>query len=182
MIAFSANDMKVAAVSMPSGVPAIVSFNGAPASLVVSGFGAEMSVNAQFMRSLGNAIYVYPFGDNVGKARLNITAFTNPCSGQAGDAGTLLAYYSSNKLSASDTPVSITMAGAVFSGYLMVLSISGDQSTGVIQGTLDFSVTGSQSSASRSTGGGAGAAAPAAIKETSAILWQPPTILGRVYA
>lgn len=182
MKAFSAGDMKVAAVSIPEGVPAVVAFDGAPASLVVTGFGAELSVNAQFMRSLGSVIYVYPFGDNVGKARLNITAFMNSCGGAGGNAGTLLQYYGSKKISKSSTPISVSMAGASFTGYLVAVSISGDQATGIIQGTLDFAVT-------DSAGGGGGELSKNVITlppplelvdAKDARNWQVPTLLGRI--
>lgn len=157
MNVFTAGDMKVAAVSIKSGVPAVVSLDGAPASVVVSGFGADLTVNAQFMRSLGSVIYVYPFGDNVGKVRVNFMAFMNPCGGAKG-LGVMLSYYNSKKLSKTSSLVSVSIAGASFSGYLIGLSAQGDQADGIIPCVLDFAVvdSGGGSDSGSSSGDSAG--------------------------
>lgn len=179
MNVFAASDMKVAAVSMPSGVPAIVAMDGIPSTVVVSGFGADLTVNAQFMRSLGSVIYVYPFGDNVGRVRVNFTTFMNSCGGQEKGLGSLLGYYNTRKLSKSSSVVGVTIAGASFSGYLVGFSAQGDQANGVIPCYLDLAVTGTDS-----TGASADASAGAAqagARVTLATRTVVPTLTRRVF-
>lgn len=97
--------------------PANVKIDGFPAALPVTGFILELHTNHQFLHSLDEFIYVFPFGDRIGELTITGLAFLGaPCGGDcppSSDPCGVFGYYLKKRLSkpAGFKPTQITIAG-----------------------------------------------------------------------
>jgi hypothetical protein len=77
--------------------------------------------NFQFLHTLGEDIFIYTFGDRIGKIQVAGLSFDNSCEAPDGQLGIeqVLRYYNTNRLANRRTPVKITIgAGTLLKGYL----------------------------------------------------------------
>lgn len=68
--------------------------------------------NYQFLHTLGNKIFVYAFGDRIGRIAIGGLAFFQKCDGDGGGQTgieSMLRYYRANKLSVRQEPILITV-------------------------------------------------------------------------
>jgi hypothetical protein len=99
--------------------PKTVNIDGFPGGIAITGFTLELHTNHQFLHSLNEFIYVFPFGDRIGE--LTITGLTFLGGGACGDCPDsensgpcgIFGYYLRKRLSKPEgfTPSKITLAG-----------------------------------------------------------------------
>ena len=154
MTIFGKNFGQVVGVEVDRGLPALLTVSDLPSnSIIVTGFGLGQDVNVQFLETLKNQIFVYVFGDKVGKAKLHGMLFWNSCK-NSGNSGVtaLVNYYNSKALSQTRTPVKIAFAGGssssqTISAYIIGFEItSEDPQKGYIFFTLSLITAPLQSS------------------------------------
>lgn len=71
--------------------------------------------NFQLMHALGGDAYLYVFGDRVGQTTLSGLAFETFCGEDKGTIGieNVVKFYNTNRLSARETPIKITIGGSL---------------------------------------------------------------------
>src|SRR5271165_5385492 len=80
---------------------------------IITRFTFSQAVNAQFLHTLGNAIYIYTFGDRIGQVTISGLSFANDCNGNgistsgAHGAVNMIQWYQTNRLSNRGSPVRI---------------------------------------------------------------------------
>jgi hypothetical protein len=107
------------------GVPGIISIEGfEPIASIIDSPSLEQSVNAQFMTSLEDATYVYVFGDKMGTATIQGTAFAARCG--AGEPNSnenglrdIVEYYNTRRASQDKRLISISFGPERISAFLM---------------------------------------------------------------
>ncbi len=107
------------------GSPAAVSISDFPGGMAVTGFLLELHTNHQFLHSLDEFIYVFPFGDRIGELTISgLTFLGKPCNGGGGDDDMcgIYGYYMKKRLSKPDgfKPSTITINGCspILLGFL----------------------------------------------------------------
>lgn len=106
-------------------VPGRISVPGfAPAGALISGANYDQSVNVQFQSTLGRAVYVYVFGDNMGVAKIEGIAFQGSCGGgKKTGIEEILDYYDANRSSMLREPIKVGIGETAISGFLTGVSI-----------------------------------------------------------
>lgn len=108
--------------------------------------------NLNFMNTVGGAIHLYVYGDDIGGLMVSGLAFDDRCKGEAGAGGgegagdksgieNIINYYRENKASTREEIITITIGAASFRGYL--IGINGealDPRTRIWQFNLQFAI------------------------------------------
>jgi hypothetical protein len=96
-----------------------------PSPVMFSSVLWEQATNQQFQHSLDGSIYVYVFGDRMGKVVIEGFTFIVTCenSGETGLA-MLMNFYSTNRASARSTPILIAVGEDTISGFLTGVTMS----------------------------------------------------------
>jgi hypothetical protein len=66
-------------------------------------------VNAQFLHTIGNHVYIYVFGDRIGSMGLSGLAFHGVCDKPGSGAEKMLRWYQTNRASKRRNPLTITI-------------------------------------------------------------------------
>ena len=96
-------------------------------TFIVTEVGIRQGVNAQFLHTLDDAIYIYVFGDRVGDITISGIAFIDVCGTGVTGSGVkdVMTYYSDNKASQRAGPVLVKFGdGDPFKAYLLESSIN----------------------------------------------------------
>lgn len=111
------------------GSPGTISFlDGFPRhdSVIITDIGYRQSVNAQFLPSLADLIYVYVFGDKMGDVRISGLCFDMTCN----DTSTrfqgvrrALSYYSQHRASVENKSVNVTIGRTEINGFLIDMNV-----------------------------------------------------------
>lgn len=115
------------------GAPGVLSISGADGRLskqdgvVITKIGIDQDVNVQFVPSLQKIIYVYSFGDRMGRCTVTGLAFDRICTkknfGQIG-TNSLLKYYDKNRAVSEDRLMKISIGEAGFQAYLTSMRLA----------------------------------------------------------
>ncbi len=157
----------VQALDVPGGMPAMLKVGGFPSGLVIiTGFGFGQSANVQFLETLRNRIYVYPFGEKMGASKLSGMVFWSACSGASSSSGihSVLSYYAENSVSKSRDTLRISLGGgsssaSVLRAFILGVEVSArDPEKGfaffdINLATLPMGYTGASSDGSGSSSG-----------------------------
>lgn len=108
------------------GVPGKLQLEGfEPLAAIIEAPGMKQNVNAQFMSSLADAVYVYVFGDKMGSVTLSGLAFAGKCGdSSASGLKDLNDYYKNFRASQRREAVIVTIGPISFSGFLTDLEIT----------------------------------------------------------
>ena len=89
--------------------------------IVVTNVEVSQDVAAQFMKSLRSALYIYSFGDNIGRLRISGIAFHKRCSGSEEFAGVtqLLQFYRSNSIAEKIAPLKVSFGSFTLEAFLI---------------------------------------------------------------
>ena len=107
---------------------------------IITRIAMKHSPNVNLRHMVGNAVHISVFGDKIGPATVTGIAIGAPC----GDSDKLgiehvAAYYESNKASAQEDPIKLTIGTTSYKGYLLGLSTDvADPKTNVWQFSLDL--------------------------------------------
>jgi len=92
-----------------------------PSPVIFSTLEWEQKTNQQFANSLDGSVYIYVFGDHMGRVTIRGFAFDQLCSNSGGgDSGLkkVLKYYEDYRASRRQLPLKIDVAGKVVQGFL----------------------------------------------------------------
>lgn len=115
------------------GAPGVLSISGKDGRLskqdgvVITNIGIDQDVNIQFVPSLQKVIYVYSFGDRMGRCTVNGLAFDKTCDRKnIGYVGTnsLLDYYDKNRAISEDRVMKISIGSYSFQSYLISMRLA----------------------------------------------------------
>lgn len=115
------------------GAPGVLSISGTGGRLskqdgvVITKIGIDQDVNIQFVPSLQKIIYVYSFGDRMGRCTVSGLAFDKTCDRRnASYAGTnsLLGYYDKNRAVSEDRLMKISIGSYSFQAYLIAMRLT----------------------------------------------------------
>ncbi len=107
---------------------------------IVTSLSIDGSVAAQFQPSLNGAVYVTPFGDNIGSMDVNMI-LNSSCEDSDGDTPSkFLDNYAQNRLNPSNpTPANLVIGRKAFTGYAIGFRLLANSENGhIIQGQLKF--------------------------------------------
>lgn len=93
-------------------------------------------VNAQFLHTLGSAVYIYVFGDRIGQVGLSGLSFNAACGGADARLGVerMLDWYKDNRVSIRGSPVRVMIGNTPIEGFVMSSSVDiVDAETGLVQ-------------------------------------------------
>ena len=96
-------------------------------TFIVTEVGIRQGVNAQFLHTLDDAIYIYIFGDRIGDIIISGIAFIEVCGTGASGSGVknVMTYYADNKASQRSGPVLVKFGdGEPFKSYLLESSVN----------------------------------------------------------
>lgn len=143
---FSMRTGQVGRVTLPANnvVPFTIDFEDARnGAFIVTSVGIRMDVNAQFLHTLDDAIYIYVFGDRVGDLVISGLAFIESCQGKDTKSGVAAAveYYANNRASSPTrtTPVLAKLGPITIQAYLLGANLELLRpDTGAVQFTFNF--------------------------------------------
>lgn len=131
--------MGLLVVSQPGAVVALADPNDAPLPLAVAGWGGpsafqsvitELSVerqgNVQFVHTLKDLVYVYAFGERIGRLRIAGLSFAQSCGAAGSGIEAVLNYYEQTRVGNNPAPVTVAVgvsAAGRFRGFLTGLRL-----------------------------------------------------------
>jgi hypothetical protein len=188
MRVFADNAGKVASVAA-NALPALISMsNYNPTAALVTGVSASMSCLTSIMKSLANSIYLYTFGDDIGRMTISGLAFSLNCNDNSSGANQMLNWYAVSRVSNSMAPIQVTFAGTTFSGFLMGMQIGvadadlrifSWQATIMLLPDLNGMAAGSGSGTADSSSSGSGSGTPDSSSPSSNT-YEPQVATGSV--
>ena len=132
-------------VAIPTDQPQGIIFDFGPvqATGVVIGFALDGSVAAQFQPSLDGAVYITPFGDNVGNLVVDVL-LNSQCTADGSvsqdTVSNFLNVYQTQRLSPTNPTPSVLIIGQkAFVGFAIAFTLNGSSENGsMIRGQLKF--------------------------------------------
>ena len=99
------------AVLPDSDLPAFITVRGFPrARAMLNQVAMSQAVSLQIMRTLGQRVFIYGFGDNIGDLRISGVGFANRCiSDYQTGFSDVFNYYLTNKVVPNNSTVMITL-------------------------------------------------------------------------
>jgi len=84
----------------------------------------QQATNQQFSNSLDGSVYIYVFGDQMGKIIMSGIAFDKLCEGK-GETGLakVLKYYKNNRASQRASPIQVNLAEQIVQGFLTAATV-----------------------------------------------------------
>jgi hypothetical protein len=132
-------------VAIPTNQPQGIIFDFGPVQTtgVVVSFVADGSVAAQFQPSLDGAVYVMPFGDNIGNMVIDVLLNSQCTSGGSApqdNVSNFLTVYQEQRLSQTNTdPIVLIIGQKAFVGFATGFTLTGSSENGnMIRGQLKF--------------------------------------------
>jgi len=140
---FSASDFGVVVVRRFDGAPGTISFlDKFPQhdSVIITSIGYRQSVNAQFMPSLADLIYVYVFGDKMGDVIISGICFDRTCdtTGTFQGVGRALAYYRDNRAKVTNKSVKVRIGDTEINGFVLSMDVN---TADAVNKTMRFSLS-----------------------------------------
>jgi hypothetical protein len=128
----------VAAITTQQAKPLVViGSTGQAVPGVVTDLKVDQSVAAQFQSSLDRAIYVVPFGDNMGN--MEVSMLLNRGCDNRERLDEFFRYYSDKRLGPKTLdPVTVTIGAQAFRAYLVGMSVSVSANDFIYRGTATF--------------------------------------------
>jgi hypothetical protein len=119
----------VAVLSEQQGVPGEIRLDGFEESLITAAIiespNYDQATNQQFQTSLQDAVYVYVFGDQMGRMVLNGVAFSAKCPDpEPTGLKQIMDYYDKFRASVRPSVVTVRIASHRVSGFLTRLNIA----------------------------------------------------------
>lgn len=111
-------------------------------SIILTRVSLSQNVNVQFLHTLGNLVYVYSFGDRMGRIDLTGMAFTSVCNqkNKSHTAKNVLDWYKTNKASMRGDAIRVSIFDYAFQAFLIALSAEVvDDKTQLVQWNLTLS-------------------------------------------
>lgn len=133
----------VVAATNPKAISLYLDIGGAQANGVMTRLDVDQSVAYQAQPSLDRAVYVIPFGDNVGQMQIGLI-LNSSCGEDAGSADRgvdqFISYYEEKRLSPTNpVPGQLTVGKKTFLGYAVGFKLALASESGYLaQGTLQF--------------------------------------------
>ncbi len=94
--------------------------------VVVTSFNVALGVNNQYSPALNKSVYVYGFGDGIGKITVSGLTFTEMCDGGGRDGlARVLSFYAGTR-AISDVKMNVMVGGSSFAGFLDKADIGAD--------------------------------------------------------
>ena len=134
----------VVALDAPDGAQAVLRVDGLSSreTVLITGFGTNMSSNFQVQPALRDVVYLYTFGDRPGQAEISGLAVWRTCAGASSGSTIVMQFYKSHRLSAANNSVRIAFGSApptVVHGHLHDLTIeSHNPEAGYAQFKMNF--------------------------------------------
>jgi hypothetical protein len=159
--------------TMPGSVEIMSSDGTRFASLtrvIITAIGYNQTVNAQFLQTLDNAIYIYSFGDRVGEVQIQGLAFAGLSCSQDNGSGVvdILEYYKNYRLSKTGLPIRVAIGTEVIKGYLMGCRVNTQSAeTGTYSWALELAAIPDQSDAAVGAGSDSGDSSSDSGEDTS---------------
>lgn len=103
----------------------------------------SQQTNHQFLHTLGNDIFIYVFGDRMGRVVLSGISVTEECNSGDREHGLekMLRFYRNNKLSSRQNPVQIAIGSTVFTGFITGMTNDlADPKTWLVQFALTVAI------------------------------------------
>jgi hypothetical protein len=120
----------VAVIPETEALPSQIRLEGfEPQAAIIESIHFHQASNQQFQTSLLDAVYIYVFGDQMGRLVMSGAAFIGRCSGGApsGDRTGLvevMEFYAQNRASQTAFPITATIGIDRISGFLTSLDLS----------------------------------------------------------
>lgn len=93
-----------------------------PLAAIITSFAQGQRVNAQFQPALRDAVYVYVFGDMMGKINVKGVLFLSDCAEESGLAS-LVDFYRDFRASQRAELITIELGGKPTSGFLVQMDL-----------------------------------------------------------
>jgi hypothetical protein len=124
---FNSSPGVVAVVENQAVVPGRVKVgNFEPAAALISSIDYEQNTNQQFQTSLDAAVYIYVFGDQMGKVVVEGIAFMSTCEGSENGLKEILDFYGSNRASRKADPIQVVLGDDSVVGFLTGIAVRGN--------------------------------------------------------
>jgi len=96
-----------------------------PLTAVLVDASIDQATNQQFQTTLADAIYMYVFGDQMGRINLHGLAFISTCKGDGGDTGleSVLEWYKTNRAAMKSDPILVHVGKFKLSGFLTAMNV-----------------------------------------------------------
>lgn len=98
---------------------------------IITRLGVSSAGNFQFLHTIGNAVYIYVFGDRIGTIQLHGLSFASDCAdvtpglNESHGFERLYAWYRRNRLAVRQSPIAVTIGrDTTFQGF--VTGLTGD--------------------------------------------------------
>lgn len=107
------------------GIPGRIEIDGfEPLAAIIDAPSIDQSVNVQFMQSLGQPVYVYVFGDNMGGVVISGTCFAGLCTDESKNGiKEVIDYYEDFRASQNPDLITVTYGAASLSGFLTKMAL-----------------------------------------------------------
>jgi hypothetical protein len=123
-------------------------------STIITAIGMSTSCNQQFLHAVGGDVYIYVFGDRIGRLELKGISFSQRCSGREGPREVeephgferLYEWYQRNRIARRRKPVRVILGRSLaIDGFLTSLVQTGeDPETRAVRFTLQLSLLGQE--------------------------------------
>jgi len=95
---------------------------------IITRISVAQQVNAQFLHTFGNDVYIYVFGDRMGSIGLSGISFANDCVQQdiarfKHGSEQILDWYRANRLSERGDPVRVMLGNTAIEGFVTNLTL-----------------------------------------------------------
>jgi hypothetical protein len=101
-------------------------FPSGSGTALISGIRYSQSTNQEFQTSLDGAVYIYVFGDHMGKVTVEGIVFPGLCPSGSGSNGLfdVLDYYASNRASILADPIIVKAGTKTIKGFLTGITVN----------------------------------------------------------
>ena len=94
-----------------------------PAPIIFASVDWTQRTKQQFENSLDGTVYIYVFGDQMGKVNIAGIAFDRLCDKDDNGLQQVLEYYKTNRASRRPSPIEVSIAEEVVEGFLTAASV-----------------------------------------------------------
>lgn len=128
---FGSQKPGLVSVARTTGGPAVLSVSGpggdltGMGSVIVTAFSIDLGVNNQYAPALDKSVYVYGFGDRIGRLSVAGLTFTATCDDGKDGLAQVLAFYAGTR-AISNVKMSVSVGGSAFQGFLDAAEIGSD--------------------------------------------------------
>ncbi len=137
---FSSRNRGVVVVRKVNGSPGVITFLSdfpQTESVIITAIGYSQAVNAQFLPSLADLVYLYVFGDKMGRVEVSGICFDHTCSDSTAMQGVnrTLSYYRDNRAAVKNQAVKVKLGNNEINGFIIDLSVTTREAS---YKTMDF--------------------------------------------